>query len=171
MIALLLTVGFRASVFSGEAIPTLDSATLERIQDSAEIISAEVIKVEQHILHKNRVVDEALKQLEKRLLPLLETDGEALKNFVENSRVITSISLRVIRSYRGSKNPDEIIVIQVVDEVGDLCPHYKQLPVSGDFLEANTIWAFAVEEGPFSTKVTSIYWTTKKKWHELEAQK
>ena len=78
----LALVLFNLPVSAGEAFPTLSWVQWSRIKDDAEIFTAKVEKVDQRILYKNEVVQEELEVLEARLLKLLETEGEALKEFV-----------------------------------------------------------------------------------------
>ena len=127
----LALVLFNLPVSAGEALPTLSWVQWSRIKDDAETFTAKVEKVEQRILYKNEVVQEELEVLEARLLKLLETEGEALKEFVKFSCVVTTIELRITESHSGKKKVGDLVTVVVTDSVGDLCPHSQAAPNQG----------------------------------------
>ena len=81
--------------------------------------------------------------------------------------MVTTIELRITESHSGKKKVGDLVTVVVTDSVGDLCPHFKQLPIKGEFVARDHVWAISPEEGPFDTKVTKVYWTTSQLWSEI----
>lgn len=155
------------SASGSEAHPTLGWVQWSRIHSTSEIFTAKVEKVDQRVLYKNKVVKEGLDELEKRLLKLLEAEGEALKEFVDSSSVVTVIELKITKSHSGDKKVGDKIELVLTDTLGDLCKHFMQLPISGDFVDSEHVWAISPEEGPLGTTVEKVYWTTRELWREI----
>ena len=155
------------ALFGSEPFPTLGWTQWSRIQFDADIVIAKLEKVEQQVLYKNKAVEESLAGLEKRLLFLLDTNGEELKEFVQNSGVVTTITLRVTKVHTGKLEVGEVKTVVVLDEVGDLCPHFRMLPIRGEHLKQEHVWSFSLEEGPLGTKNIETFWTSQELWQKI----